>query len=102
MKGGIDQRFQQAYDAEGIRAGVEYLESVKAELDGLSSDVGRMIKAAQEVAVAQGVAAFITDNPKELAPTKEEFITLFGREMFDRVKKLSKPRRIFTWLANSN
>jgi hypothetical protein len=99
MKTGIADKFQTAYDTEGIRAGVEYLEGVKKELDGLSSDVGRMIKTAQQVAVDQDLAAFVNDDPKELAPTKEEFITLFGREMFDRVKKFSKPRRIFTWLT---
>jgi hypothetical protein len=99
MKHGIADKFQDAYDTEGIRAGVEYLEGVKAELDGLSSDVGRMINAARNIAVKQGVAAYVNDDPKELAPTKDEFIKLFGREMFDRVKKLSKPRRIFTWLT---
>ena len=99
MRHNIADKFQSAYDADGIRAGVEYLEGVKKELDGLSSDVGRMIKTAQQVAIDQRVAAFVEDAPKELAPSKEEFIQLFGREVFDKVKKLSKPKRIFTWLT---
>jgi broad specificity phosphatase PhoE len=98
MKTSLAERFQEAYDTDGIRAAIEYLESVKKELDGLSSDVGRMIKTTQQLAVDQKVAAYVDDAPKELAPTKDEFITLFGREMFDKVKKLSKPKRIFTWL----
>jgi hypothetical protein len=98
MKTGIAEKFQQAYDDEGLKAGVEYLENVKKELDGLSADVGRMIKTARDVAINQGLAAYVDDEPKELAPSKEEFINLFGREMFDKVKKLSKPKRIFTWL----
>lgn len=93
------QKFEEEYDAGGIRAGVEYLEGIKADLDILRSDVDRMLATAKDVAVKQGVAAYVLDDPKELAPTKDQFIKLYGREAFDRVKRISKPKRIFTWLT---
>ena len=93
------QRFEEEYDAGGIRAGVEYLEDIKADLDSLRSDVDRMLATAKDVAVKQNVAAYVLDDPKELAPTKDQFIKLYGRATFDRVKRISKPKRIFTWLT---
>jgi hypothetical protein len=93
------EKFEQAYDAHGIRAGVEYLEGIKADLDSLRSDVDNMLTTAREVAVKQGAAAYVLDDPKELAPTKDQFIKLYGRATFDRVKRISKPKRIFTWLT---
>jgi hypothetical protein len=92
------QKFEEAYDAQGIKAGVEYLEGIKKDLADLQADVDRMLKTAREVAVKQGAAAYVTDEPKELAPTKDQFIQLYGIAEFNRIKRISKPRRIFTWL----
>jgi hypothetical protein len=96
------EQFQAEYDRDGIRAGIDYLTGVKKELDDMSKDVGLMIKAAQEVAVKQGLAAWVDDDPRELAPSKERFIELFGIETFNRVKAHSKPRRIFTWMTTTH
>lgn len=92
------QEFEEAYDNHGIKAGVEYLEGVKKELADLQADVDRMIKTAKDVAVKQNAAAYVEDEPKELAPTKDQFIKLYGIAEFNRIKRISKPRRIFTWL----
>jgi hypothetical protein len=94
------QKFEEAYDAQGIKAGVEYLEGIKKDLADLQADVDRMLKTARDVAVKQKAAAYVEDDPKELAPTKDQFIQLYGIAEFNRIKRISKPRRIFTWLTN--
>lgn len=94
----IAERFEEQFEEHGIKTGIEYLQGIKAELAKVSRDIDTMIKTAQSVAVDQGLAQFVTDEPRELAPSKEKFIELFGQAQFDRVKSYSKPRRIFTWL----
>jgi len=36
-------------------------------------------------------------KPSELAPTKDQFIKLYGQEEFDKVKRLGSPRTKFFW-----
>jgi len=94
----IMEQYEEAYDSFGIKPALGFLEATKAELRGMLRDVDKMIDSAREAAVAQGIAQYVEDEPRELAPSKEKFIALFGQETFDRVKTYSKPRRIFTWL----
>jgi hypothetical protein len=93
------QKFEEAYDAHGIKAGVEYLEGIKKDLADIQADVDKMIKTARELAIKQKAAAYVLDDPKELAPTKDQFIELYGAAEFNRVKRFSNPKRIFTWLV---
>jgi hypothetical protein len=93
------QEFEAACKVHGVRAGVEYLEAIQKDLADLQSDVTRMLKTARDVAVTHGIAAYVLEEPKELAPTKDQFIKLYGAEEFRRVMRISSPRRIFTWTA---
>ena len=36
-------------------------------------------------------------KPSELAPTKDQFIELYGQEEFDKVKRIGNPRTKFFW-----
>lgn len=54
-------------------------------------------KELQGLAVKKDLATYAEGKPSELAPTKDQFIELYGKEEFDRVKRVGKPRQYFVW-----
>lgn len=94
----IAARFEETTREQGYKAGMDYLRGVEKEMSSALSNMRRIVKQAEQLCIERGLATYIEDKPREIAPSKEKFIEIFGQEAFDAVKSYSRPRRIFTWL----
>jgi hypothetical protein len=65
--------------------------------DELISSAQGAKKELQGLAIKKSLATYATGKPSELPPTKDQFIELYGKEEFDKVKRIGKPRQYFVW-----
>lgn len=89
--------YEQARQQHGIKASVLLLEEREEILSDALKELRAVLKRAQQEAVDYDLATWTFTDPKELAPTKQQFIDLFGMETFNKVKREGAPTRIFTW-----
>ena len=87
--------------------GKDFETDLKSELsliDEAMENLKTLQKSRQKIAKEEGFAIMFTDTknfePSELAPTKPMYIELHGQEAFDKVKRYSKPRPVFTWVSD--
>tara|TARA_Y100001938_G_scaffold141720_1_gene211915 strand:- start:572 stop:937 length:366 start_codon:yes stop_codon:yes gene_type:complete len=92
---------------EADSKGEDFETDLKSELsliDQAMENLKTLKTARQEIAKEEGFAIMFTDTqnfePSELAPTKPMYIELHGQEAFDKVKRYSKPRPVFTWVSD--
>ena len=92
---------------EEMSDGKDFETDLRSELsliDQAMENLKTLKAARQEIAREEGFAIMFTDTqnfePSELAPTKPMYIELHGQEAFDKVKRYSKPRPVFTWIRD--
>jgi len=81
-----------------IKERLLYLEEALRDNRSVSRQYTKLIDYYQQQAVDQGLATWVYKPSRELAPTKDQFVGLFGQEAFDQVKRPSKPERELIWL----